>query len=148
MEIARAAALCGVAAWLAASGGEVTSVEGTFVQRKVLKDVDVTLTSSGRWRFEKDRAFTWDTQRPVASVFVATPTNYTFTAGGRTVVRELKMKIEDVAQIFEIKEMKDFVERVEQSGGEPVFSAEGVTIPSSLCVHFRNGDRLEIELKR
>lgn len=138
-----------LAACIAALGmvlGE--TVGGTFVQRKVLKDVDVTLSSSGKWSFEKDKAFMWRTLKPVQSLFVATPTNYTFSAGGRVTSRSLKMRIEDVAQIFEIKEMKDFVERVETSKENPVFKADGLTIPSSLCVRFRNGDRLEIELKR
>ena len=129
-------------------GAETPAVSGTFVQRKVLKDIDVTLTSTGTWSFEKDRAFEWRTLKPMPSLFVATPTNYTFSVGGRTTTRNLKMKIEDVAQIFEIKEMKEFVEGVETSSEKPVFSMEGLVIPSALCVFFKNGDRLEIELKR
>lgn len=127
---------------------ESAVTSGAFVQRKVLKDVGVTLTSSGTWSFEKDKAFTWRTLKPIESVFVATPTNYSFSAGGRTNSRSLKMKIEDVAQIFEIKEMKEFVEKVDVSRENPVFSCEGFAIPSSLSVLFKNGDRLEIELKR
>lgn len=127
-------------------GGE--SASGTFVQRKVLKDVDVTLTSIGTWSFEKDRQFVWNTLKPMPSVFTATPTNYSFSAGGRTSVRALKMKIENVSQIFEIKEMRDFVEKVETSDADPAYSAAGIVIPSSLTVFFRNGDRLEIELRR
>ena len=129
-------------------GTETPAVSGTFVQRKVLKDIDVTLTSTGTWSFEKDRAFEWRTLKPMPSLFVATPTNYTFSVGGRTTTRSLKMKIEDVAQIFEIKEMKEFVEKVGTSSENPVFSMEGLVIPSALRVFFKNGDRLEIELKR
>ena len=129
------------------AGGAATA-EGTFVQRKVLKDIDVTLTSTGTWRFEKDRAFTWRTLKPMPSLFVATPTNYTFEIGGRVSSRRLDMKIDDVAQIFSIKEMKEFVEKVEPSVENPVFSCDGLVIPSALRVYFKNGDRLEIELKR
>ncbi len=143
-----AALCCAVACIGAAQGAEALSAEGTFVQRKVLKDIDVTLRSTGTWRFEKDREFVWRTLKPMPSTFTATPTNYTFSAGGRTTVRRLDMKIDDVAQIFSIKEMKEFVEKVEPSAENPVFTCEGLTIPSSLRVFFKNGDRLEIELKR
>ena len=132
----------------AAAGEDGASARGTFVQRKVLRDVDVTLTSSGTWSFEKDRAFVWRTVKPVPSEFSATPTNYSFSAGGRTTTRRLAMKIEDIAQVFEIKEMKEFVEHVEASQENPVFSAAGIRIPSSLKVFFKNGDRLEISLSR
>ena len=138
-------------ATLAAAGiasADGASARGTFVQRKVLSDVDVTLTSSGTWSFEKDRAFVWRTVKPVPSEFSATPTNYSFSAGGRTTTRRLAMKIEDIAQVFEIKEMKEFVDRVETSQENPVFSAAGITIPSFLKVIFKNGDRLEISLSR
>ena len=126
---------------------DAPSAEGTFVQRKVLKDVAVTLTSSGTWALEKGRSFTWRTIKPVPSLFVATPTNYSFSAGGRVVSHPLKIKVEDVAHIFEIKEMKEFVEKVETSGDKPVFASEGLVIPPSLRVLFKNGDRLEIEMK-
>ena len=123
-------------------------VNGKFVQKKSLHDVGVTLTSSGTWSFEKDVAFVWNTLKPVPSLFVATPTNYSFTVGGKTTSRRLDMKIENIAQVFEMKEMKGVVEKVESSSANPVFKAEGVEIPSSMWVFFKNGDRLEISLKR
>lgn len=123
-------------------------VNGMFVQKKSLHDVGVTLTSSGTWSFEKDVAFVWNTLKPVPSLFVATPTNYSFTVGGKTTSRRLDMKIENIAQVFEMKEMKGVVEKVESSSANPVFKAEGVEIPSSMRVFFKNGDRLEILLKR
>ena len=123
-------------------------VNGTFVQKKSLHDVGVTLTSSGTWSFEKDVAFVWNTLKPVPSVFSATPTNYSFTVGGRTTSRRLDMKIENIAQVFEMKEMKGVVDKVESDSANPVFKAEGVEIPSSMRVFFKNGDRLEILLKR
>jgi hypothetical protein len=123
-------------------------VGGTFVQKKSLQDVGVTLTSTGTWSFEKDRAFVWNTLKPVPSLFVATPTNYSFTVGGRTTSRRLDMKIDNIAQVFEMKEMKGVVEKVESDGANPVFKADGIEIPSSLRVIFKNGDRLEISLKR
>ena len=124
------------------------TVSGTFVQKTFLRDVDVTLMSTGTWSFEKDRAFTWNTLKPVPSRFVATPTNYSFTVGGRTTSRRLEMEISDFAQVFEMKEMKGVVERVEQDGSDPVFKTEGVEIPSAVRVLFKNGDRLEMVLKR
>ena len=140
---------CGVAGvMMTGRGVETSAVSGVFVQRKVLKDIDVTLTSTGTWSFEKDRAFEWRTLKPMPSLFVATPTNYSFSVGGRTTTRNLKMKIEDVAQIFALKEMKEFVEKVETSPEKPVFSRKGLEIPSAFRVFFKNGDRLEIELKR
>ena len=139
------AALLGGGVVFGAPDGAVT---GIFSQKKFLKDVDVTLTSTGIWSFEKDVAFTWQTLKPVPSLFTATPTNYTFSAGGRTVSHRLAMKIEDLAQIFEIKEMKDFVEKVESDASRPIFSSDGIVIPSSLRVSFKNGDRLEIVLSR
>ena len=123
-------------------------VNGTFVQKKSLHDVGVTLTSSGTWSFEKDVAFVWNTLKPVPSLFVATPTNYSFTVGGKTTSRRLDMKIENIAQVFEMKEMKGVVERVEQDVSDPVYKADGIVIPSSMRVLFRNGDRLEILLRR
>ena len=123
-------------------------VNGTFVQKKSLHDVGVTLTSSGTWSFEKDVAFVWNTLKPVPSVFSATPTNYSFTVGGRTTSRRLDMKIENIAQVFEMKEMKGVVDKVESDGANPVFKADGIEIPSLMRVVFKNGDRLEISLKR
>ena len=123
-------------------------VNGTFVQKKSLHDVGVTLTSSGTWSFEKDVAFVWNTLKPVPSVFSATPTNYSFTVGGKTTSRRLDMKIENIAQVFEMKEMKGVVDKVESDSANPVFKADGIEIPSSMRVVFKNGDRLEISLKR
>ena len=142
-RMALAAALLGGA--IGADAGDV-SAHGTFVQRKVLRDVDVTLTSTGTWSFEKDVSFVWRTVKPVPSEFVATPTNYMFSAGGRASSHRLAMKIENIAQIFEIKEMKEFVDRVETNSDHPAFSSGDVVIPSELRVFFKNGDRLEISL--
>ncbi len=141
------ALFCAMMALGTLCAGNVGPVKGSFVQRKILRDVDVTLTSEGTWSFEKGRSFVWNTLRPLPSVFVATPTNYTFTVGGRTARHDLKMRIEDVSQIFRIKEMKEFVERVDVSKESPLVSSDGIDIPRSLTVLFRNGDRLEIELK-
>lgn len=124
------------------------TVQGAFTQRKYLHDVDVTLVSTGTWSFEKDRAFVWETLKPAPSTFVATPTNYSFTAGGRTTSRRLEMKIGNLAQVFEMKEMKGAVEKVESDISNPVFKSDGIVIPSALRVVFKNGDRLEIALKR
>ena len=124
------------------------SVSGTFVQKKYLHDVELTLVSSGTWTFEKDKAFTWNTLKPVPSVFVATPTNYSFAAGGKVISRSIEMKITDLSQVFEMKEMKGVVERVERDAGGIVFKSDGMEIPSLMRVFFKNGDRIEISLKR
>ena len=115
------------------------SASGTFVQKRILCDVDVTLVSKGDFRFERDRFFEWNTREPVASVFHATPTNYTFTAGGSTTTRNLNVDVTSIARLFEIKEMKEFVKSVKT---EPETG-----FPTHVQVMFRNGDRLEIELK-
>lgn len=115
------------------------TAHGTFVQRRILADVDVTLVSKGVYRFERDRFFEWDTREPVASVFHATPTNYSVTAGGRTTVRRLDVDVASVAGLFEIKEMREFVRSVKT---EPENG-----FPRHVYVAFKNGDRLEIDLK-
>ncbi len=115
------------------------SAEGTFVQRKELADVEVTLVSKGRFRFVRDKFFEWETLEPVKSVFHATPTNYSISVNGRTSSRALNVDITSVAKIFELKEMKEYVEKVET---EP---AAG--FPRTVRVKFKNGDRLEMELK-
>ncbi len=140
------AALCAAAASGSPPACGERPVKGRFVQRKVLKDVDVTLTSEGEWSFEKGRSFVWRTLRPMPSIFEATPTNYAFTVGGRTSRRELRMRIDSVSQIFTVKEMRDFVEKVDASAAPPLASSGGIDIPRSLTVRFRNGDRLEVEL--
>ena len=114
--------------------------EGVFVQRKTLADVEVTITSKGTFRFEKGRFFEWNTQEPLASTFLATPTNYAMTVNGRTTTTRLKNDVDAIAKIFEIKEVKDFVKEVK--------AVPPTGFPEKLTVDFRNGDRLEIELKR
>jgi hypothetical protein len=135
---------------LAASGAfaECRGAKGTFVQKKFLHDVEVTLVSTGTWSFEKDKAFVWNTLKPVPSLFVATPTNYSFTVGGKTTSRRLDMKIGNLAEVFEMKEMKGVVDRVENGSSAPVFKADGLEIPSTMRVLFKNGDRLDISLKK
>ena len=115
-----------------------SSAHGMFVQRKVLADVDVTLVSKGTFRFEKGRFFEWNTRDPVESLFLATPTNYSFTVGGRATVRPLDVDVSSVKSLFAVKEMKEFVESVKT---EP---ASG--FPRKVRVAFKNGDRLEIDL--
>ena len=117
-----------------------TTAQGTFVQRKVLADVEVTLVSKGLFRFARDRFFEWETQEPMPSTFFATPTNYSITVAGRTTTRPLNVDVTDVAKIFEVKEMKDFVKSVE--------TTPPAGFPEQVKVAFKNGDRLEIELTR
>ena len=115
------------------------AAHGTFVQRRILADVDVTLTSKGVFRFERDRFFEWTTREPVASVFYATPTNYAITVGGRTSTHALNVDVTSIAHLFEIKEMKEYVKSVKTEPDKG--------FPNRVRVAFRNGDRLEIELK-
>ena len=111
---------------------------GTFVQRKTLADVGVTLTSRGEFRFERDRFFEFDVREPMPSVFRATPTNYSVTVNGRTTSRALDIDVTSIGRIFEIREMKEFVKSVKT---EPETG-----FPRRVRVTFRNGDRLEIDL--
>ena len=113
---------------------------GTFVQRKTLADVDVTITSTGTFRFEKGRLFEWRTLKPLPSMFTATPTNYAITVNGKTTTRRLKSNVDEIAKIFEIKEVKEFVKGVK--------SEPEVGFPDKVTVEFKNGDRLDIEMKR
>lgn len=113
---------------------------GTFVQRKTLADVDVTITSKGTFRFEKGRFFEWRTEEPLPSSFLATPTNYAMTVNGRTTTHRLENDVTSIVQIFEIKEVKEFV--------KSVTAVPGTGLPDRVSVAFRNGDRLEIELRR
>lgn len=113
---------------------------GTFVQRKTLADVDVTITSKGTFRFEKGRFFEWNTEEPLPFSFLATPTNYAMTVNGRTTTHRLENDVTSIVQIFEIKEVKEFV--------KSVTAVPGTGFPDRVSVAFRNGDRLEIELRR
>ncbi len=116
------------------------TAEGTFVQRKVLADVDVTLVSKGTFRFGRDRFFEWNTREPMPSVFYATPTNYSLTVNGKTTARQLEVNVSSVEQLFSIREMKGFVKDVK--------ARPETGFPTRVDVSFTNGDRLEIELAR
>ena len=136
--------MLGVCCW-AAHAAEIDDslparAEGTFVQRKTLADVEVTITSKGTFRFEKGRFFEFRTLEPMPSTFVATPTNYSMTVNGRTTAHPLKNDVTSVAKIFEIKEVREFVKRVRT---EPERG-----FPEKVTVDFKNGDRLAIEMKR
>lgn len=135
------AAVAAAAAAVAATGpSEVPERDsGSFVQRKILRDVDVTLVSRGTFAFEKGRSFTWKVATPAPSVFVATPTNYSFSVAGRTTVRKLDIDIDSIAKIFEIKEVREFVKDVRVTGSP---------LPTRVEVEYRNGDVLDIALSR
>lgn len=120
--------------------GLPAETHGTFVQRKVLADVDVTLVSKGVFRFERDRFFEWEVREPMPSTFRVTPTNYAVTVNGRTTAHALDVDVTSIGRMFEIKEMKEFVKSVET---EPETG-----FPQRVRVNFRNGDRLEIDLKQ
>ena len=144
---ARAAVLAGLVCGAGAAGRAAARddalparAEGTFVQRKTLADVDVTITSKGTFRFEKGRFFEWNTEKPLPSSFLATPTNYAMTVNGRTTTHRLENDVTSIVQIFEIKEVKEFV--------KSVTAVPGTGFPDRVSVAFRNGDRLEIELRR
>ena len=140
------AAFCGTAASetvAVTSGSDAALPEtasGTFIQRKTLADVEVTITSTGTFRFEKGRLFEWRTLKPLPSTFTATPTNYAITVNGKTTTRNLKSNVDEIAKIFEIKEVKEFVKGVK--------SEPQVGFPNKVTVEFKNGDRLDIEMKR
>lgn len=128
---------------LAYGGGDAALPErasGTFVQRKTLADVEVTITSTGTFRFEKGKFFEWQTLKPLPSTFIATPTNYTLVVNNKKTTRRLKNNVDEIAKIFEIKEVKDFVKDVK---AEPPTG-----FPDRVTVSFKNGDKLAIEMKR
>jgi hypothetical protein len=132
------AALVSAAAVAIAPGDVPDSARGTFVQRKTLVDVDVTLVSKGEFRFEKGRFFEWKVVKPVPSVFFATPTNWSVTVRGKTTAHPLDVDVSSFAKVFEIKEMKEFVKGVRlvpESG-----------LPERVLVDFKNGDKLEIDM--
>ena len=59
---------------------------------------------------------------------------------GKTTTRRLKSNVDEIAKIFEIKEVKEFVKGVK--------SEPEVGFPDKVTVEFKNGDRLDIEMKR
>ncbi len=130
----------GGSALMAATPSMPKSAHGDFVQRRVLADVGVTLTSKGTFRFERDRSFEWNTVEPVPSSFIATPTNWTFSANGRVRSQPLANDVSSIAGIFAIKEVRELVKDVECIPSD--------AFPRQVVVKFRNGDRLDVELVR
>jgi len=114
------------------------SAHGTFVQRRTLVDVGVTLVSRGEFRFEKGRFFEWKVVKPVPSVFFATPTNWSFTVRGKTTSHSLGVDVSSFSDVFRIKEMRENVKNVEVSP-ESGF-------PRKVDILFNNGDKVGIEL--
>ena len=139
------------------------TVTGTFVQRKTLADVEVTITSSGTFSIVKDKSFEWKTLKPLPSTFTATPESYTIAANGKSTTRslvELKLSaglrslvkgdlsaLKDVFDVTEAenrlvlvpktRELREFVKRV---------TLEGTDFPSRFTLDYSTGDRLEIDL--
>ena len=139
------------------------TASGTFVQRKTLADVEVTITSSGTFRVVKDKSFEWRTLKPLPSTFTATPESYTITANGKSTTRalaELKLSaglrslvkgnltpLKDVFDVTEAenrlvlvpktRELREFVKRA---------TLEGTDFPLRFTLDYVTGDRLEIDL--
>ncbi len=135
------AAIAASAAWAAPSLDALPdSARGTFVQRKTLADVDVTLVSSGAFRFEKGRFFELQTLKPVVTAFTATPTNYTMTVRGKSTTRPLGMDVSSFEKIFAIREVAEFVRKVEVEPED--------AFPTRVRVLFKNGDVLEMLFTR
>lgn len=163
-----------LAAWGSALGAAVpaaprmlaalpATATGTFVQRKTLVDVEVTITSSGTFCIVKDKSFEWKTLKPLPSTFTATPESYTIIANGKSSTRalgELKLSaglrslvkgdlsaLKDVFDVTEAenrlvlvpktRELREFVKRA---------TLEGTEFPSRFTLDYATGDRLEIDL--
>ena len=114
------------------------SAHGTFVQKKTLSDVGVTLVSKGEFRFVKGVFFEWKVMSPAPSLFFATPTNWSFTVRGKTTTRDINVDVSSISNVFAIKEMKEYVERM------TMVPEKG--FPEKVEIFFKNGDRIEIEL--
>ncbi len=136
---------------------------GTFVQRKILADVEVTITSSGTFSIVKDKSFEWKTLKPLPSTFTATPDSYTVTANGKTATHalsELKLSaglrslvkgdLSALGDVFDVKESDGRLELVPKTRELREFvkraTLEGADFPSRFTLEFATGDRLEIDL--
>ena len=163
-------ATCGAAAWGAAVPAAQrmlanlpAQASGTFVQRKTLADVQVTITSSGTFRFEKDKSFEWKTVKPLPSTFTATPESYTVSANGKTSTRalsELKMSaglrslvkgdLSALGDVFDVTEAEGRLELVPKTRELREFvkhaTLEGTDLPTRFTLDYVTGDRLEIDL--
>ena len=99
---------------------------GTFVQRKILADVEVTITSSGTFSIVKDKSFEWKTLKPLPSTFTATGDVFDVTeAEGRLTL------------VPKTRELREFVKRA---------TLEGTDFPTRFALDYVTGDRLEIDL--
>jgi len=136
---------------------------GTFVQRKILADVEVTITSSGTFSFVKDKSFEWKTLKPLPSTFTATPESYTVTANGQTSTRalaELKLSaglrslvkgdLSALGDVFDVAEADGRLELVPKTRELREFvkraTLEGTDFPTRFTLDYVTGDRLEIDL--
>ena len=136
---------------------------GTFVQRKTLADVEVTITSSGTFSFVKDKSFEWKTLKPLPSTFTATPESYTLAANGKTSTRalsELKLSaglralvkgdLSALGDVFEVTETEGLVTFVPKTRELREFvkraTLEGKGFPTRFTLDYATGDRLEIDL--
>ena len=163
-------ALWGAAAWGAAVPAAQRMLaalpartSGTFVQRKTLADVQVTITSSGTFSIVKDASFEWKTLKPLPSTFTATPESYTVTANGKTSTRalaELKMSaglrslvkgdLSALGDVFDVKEGEGRLTLVPKTRELRAFvtcaTLEGADFPTRFTLDYATGDRFEIDL--
>src|SRR5574344_1433154 len=167
-SVSRAAPVADIPPRLAALMASTTNAAGTFVQTKHLADVDVSLRATGTFRFVKDGFVEWKTLEPLESTFIATPTNYTLVADGKTTTHTLAdLKMSATMRPMLTGDIRALLQNFSADFTEPASNAwslvltprtkeirsfvtrltfAGDSVPRSFSLLYANGDTLSIDL--